>query len=120
MVLCVVEGKGLHHGRVGLPEKTGKAPNRCRVGSGRIRPSSRPTSGGRLRGTLGSLIVRRVRRNNPLLMHMSPFKREWSNTLNERLNEWSMREGPLVLEASKMDFMPQKMRNIDLLFVRLI
>ena len=71
MVFSAGEGEGLHHGRVSLSKKTGKTSNRRRAGSGGMRLSSRPTSRGRLGGTLGSKIVGHVRRNNPLLMPMS-------------------------------------------------
>ena len=53
-------------------------------------------------------------------MHMGAYNGEGSHTLNKSLNEWSMRKGTLILKASKTDFMPKEMRNINLAFGRLI
>ena len=69
---------------------------------------------------LGDPIIYHVSWNDPSLMQVSADNGKWSHTLDECLKKGSMRKGPLVPERSEVNFMPQKMRDIDLPFRRCI
>ena len=74
-----------------------------RMGSMRRNTSGGATSSS---GRRRNMISRHVSGNDPSLMNLSAGNGKGSYTFDKSLNKRCMRKSPLVLEASKVDFMP--------------